>query len=137
MKASCDEDHPLVERLAAASFLIQLLVTHHAAGGVDPRRAQAHSDIIQRGAPLAVARSKRAKMKSWRGAKDPYFSGAMTFVRKNRLKVKLSQQARLAERPRLLKVHGSMDAEEKSEYVREEVESFRESLLRTMDSEEA
>ena len=87
MKASCDDDHPLIERLAAASYLTQWLRTHQAAGGVDPRRAQARSDLLQRGVPLAAGRSKHTRAKSRCGAKPTHFTGAMAFVKRHRLKV--------------------------------------------------
>ena len=135
-KASCDEDHPMVERLAAASYLTQWLVNHHAAGGVDPRKTQARSELIRRGAPLAAANSKLAKRKARRGKKRSYFSGAQTFVWKHGLKIKLSRRARFAERSRLLNVFGTMSAEEKLRYQREELEAWEASIPHVADPDD-
>ena len=135
-KASCDEDHPMVERLAAASYLTQWLVNHHAAGGVDPRKTQARSELLRRGAPLAAANSKLAKRKARRGKNRSYCSGAQTFVWKHGLKIKLSRRARFAERSRLLNVFGTMSAEEKLRYQREELEAWEASIPHVADPDD-
>ncbi|CAK0796790.1 unnamed protein product [Prorocentrum cordatum] len=67
-KNSTPVHHPTVERLAGTSLLTQVLASHLAAGGLDPRRAPSRKELLEAHVPLRCAKKARGKPRGARGA---------------------------------------------------------------------
>lgn len=115
MKASSPEKTPLVERLVGTSLLTQWLHAHMDASGKDPRRSETRAELARQGVPLAAGAKKR---RGKRACARP--RGVFSYVKKHRMKRRLSRTARRAETSRLAKRFFALPQAEQEPFVFEE-----------------